>query len=133
MPSSILIVEDDHAACQILEKVIAVKYPGVALYTAGDGKSGLDCFIKNSPDIVITDVNMPVMDGIRMAWKIKSIKAATRIIVLSAFCNKTVAEASNSLGFSVDSYLLKPVNFEGLFTAIDRVDSACSSTVPVVC
>lgn len=124
---SILIVEDDCAACQILEKVIAVRFPNFSLHTAEDGKSGLDCFIRHRPDIVITDINMPGMDGICMAGRIKSIKATTRIIVLTAFGNKTISEALLSQGISIDSYLLKPLNFRALFSAIESADSACSA------
>lgn len=118
---SILIVEDDHGACQILERVLSARYPGTVIHTAGDGRCGLERFVQHRPEIVITDVNMPEMDGIKMAWNIKSIDSSTRVIVLTAFGNKSISEASEGLGVTIDSYLLKPINFEGLFHAIENL------------
>ncbi len=52
--------------------MIPLKFPDVELYTAENGKAGLDIFHEHAPDIVITDINMPVMDGIKMATEIKA-------------------------------------------------------------
>ena len=82
---SIMIVEDDVDARETLCLMVKMKNPDASIYSAENGSIGMDLFKKNTPDIVITDVNMPVMNGIDMAGEIKSIKADTKFIVLTAY------------------------------------------------
>ncbi len=119
-PFSILLVEDDEAARMILASALALKFPRVAFHVADNGKTGLESFKKHSPEIVITDVNMPVMDGIRMAGEIKSIDASVRLIVLTAFDDKAVLETTTAVGIVIDHYILKPVDYGKLFAAIEQ-------------
>ena len=53
--------------CGMLCTVIRRKFPDAAIYLAENGRIGVELFKKHTPDIVITDINMPVMDGIEMA------------------------------------------------------------------
>ena len=119
-PFSILLVEDDEAAREILTSVLAIKFPRIAFHVADNGKTGLEYFRRHSPAIVITDVNMPVMDGIRMARGIKSIAANVKLIVLTAFSDKTVLETTAVAGIGIDHYILKPVDYVKLFSAIEQ-------------
>src|ERR1044072_9521765 len=82
---SILIVDDDETARGILACVINNNYPGMTIYSADNGKSGIECFKKHSPAIIITDISMPVMNGISMASEIKSINSDAIIIAVTAF------------------------------------------------
>ena len=78
----------------------------------------MDLFKEHAPEIVITDINMPVMDGIEMAAEIKSIKADTRFIVMTAYSDKAYFEKFSEIGFS--EYLLKPIQLSTLFAAIEK-------------
>lgn len=115
---SILVVEDDTEALALLKLMIAKKFPGTATSTAENGRAGLELFNKRPADIVITDINMPVMDGIDMACEIKTIKANTKFIVLTAYNEKRFFEKFSEIGFS--GYLLKPIEFNKLFAAIEK-------------
>lgn len=115
---SLLIVEDDKAACDIIKRMVALKFPECTIYTAEDGMKGLELFKERSPDIIITDVNMPVMDGVELAREIRSIDANATYIVLTAYSSKLVFEKFKDLGFC--AYLLKPIDFEELFAAIEK-------------
>ncbi len=115
---SLLIVEDDMAALEILSTMVARKFPGISVYAAENGKTGVEVFKTHLPEVVITDINMPVMDGIEMAGQIKSIKADTRFIVLTAYTNRVYLEKFIEIGFS--AYILKPVVFVKLFDAIEN-------------
>lgn len=117
-PISILIAEDDEAARETLHLMIKMKNPDAKLYSAENGSIGLDVFKKHTPDIVITDVNMPVMNGIEMAGEIKSLKSDTKFIVLTAYNEKIFFDKFSSIGFS--SYILKPIEFKKLFVAIEK-------------
>jgi len=113
---SMLIVEDEKVIREVMDVMISRKFPDAAIYVAENGKGGVELFIKHSPEIVITDIQMPVMDGIRMAVEIKSIHNGTRFIVLTAFSNTNYYERFNDIGFH--DFLPKPIEFDRLFAAI---------------
>ena len=115
---SLLIVEDDRVICEMLATVIQRKFCDATIYRAGNGQIGVDLFKEHQPGIVITDINMPVMNGIEMAAEIKSIKADTRFIVMTAYSDKGYIERFGKIGCS--EYLLKPVQFPKLFAAIEK-------------
>ncbi len=115
---SLLIVEDDKEALDLLSAMISRKFPAIRVFSAENGQKGLEIFKTRLPEVVITDINMPVMDGIEMAGEIKSIKAETRFIVLTAYTNRVYLEKFIEIGFS--AYILKPVVFTKLFDAIEN-------------
>ena len=114
---SLLFVEDDKDAVEVICSLLPLKFPDVIIYVARDGSQGEQLFKKHVPKIVITDINMPGMDGIRMARNIKAIKAGTRFIVLSGYSDKIHRDIFNEIGIS--DYILKPIEFNKLCAAID--------------
>lgn len=115
---SLLFVEDDAIVCLAIGRMIARQFPGSTVYTAENGQIGLELFKQHTPDIVITDINLPMMDGIEMAGKIKTIKTDTKFIVLTGYSDKDHLERFIEIGF-VD-YMVKPVDFGKLFAAIEK-------------
>ena len=115
---SFLDVEDDPVTRNIMEKIFLMKLPGVALYLAENGKIGLELYKKHAPRLVITDVNMPVMDGIEMAAQIKAINPSAIIIAVSAYNNTEYL--LNAIEIGINHYVLKPIDFDKLFATIDR-------------
>lgn len=115
---TLLIVEDDRVICQMLATVTRRKYRDVTIYQAENGRIGVDLFKEHMPEIVITDINMPVMDGIEMAEEIKTIKAGIKFIVMTAYSDKEYYEKFSKIGFC--EYLLKPIVLSTLFAAIDK-------------
>lgn len=120
MPSrSILIVEDEKVTLELLAAILAKKFSNVALYTAINGKEGLEQFESSMPDIVITDINMPEMNGVQMAEKIRAIKPDTKFIVITGDAGKLILEDSIKKGFEFDHFIVKPVVFRELFATIE--------------
>jgi YesN/AraC family two-component response regulator len=117
---SLLVVEDDAESREILDAVILHKFPGVVLHSAKNGRSGLELFTEHTPDIVITDINMPEMGGVQMAGKIRAIRPETKLIVISADPGKATLEESVGKGFEVDHCIMKPVDYQKLFSAIEQ-------------
>ena len=115
---SLLFVEDDTMVCQVIGSMIARQFTYATVYTAENGQIGLELFKEHTPEIVITDINMPVMDGIEMAGKIKSIKADTKFIVLTGYSDKNYLERFSEIGF--EDYIVKPVDLGKLFAAIEK-------------
>jgi YesN/AraC family two-component response regulator len=115
---SILVVEDEKVIREVIEVMISRKFPDVAIYIAENGKMGVELFKEHTPEIVITDIQMPVMDGIEMAAEIKSINSGTKFIVLTAFSNTGYYEKFNNIGFH--DFLPKPIEFDKLFAVTEK-------------
>lgn len=117
-PLSILLVEDEKDACEIISSMLSMAYPQASIYTATDGKAGFAIFSQYTPEIVITDINMPEMDGLQLLQRIAEIKPATRLIVVTAHSDKQYLDRITSSGIVVD-IVYKPVNFATLFDLIN--------------
>lgn len=117
-PFSLLLVEDDKMTREIVSRMVALKFPQCTIYTAEQGKKGVELFIEHTPDLVITDVNMPEMDGIEMAREIKAINPNATYIVLSARNDKDNVEKFKDIGYC--AYLMKPLDFNDLLNAIQN-------------
>jgi len=87
---------------------------------AEDGEAGLNLFLKNQDtiDLIITDVNMPKMNGLEMAKEIKAINPNIPIIVATAFSNSEYLLEAIELG--VDKYVLKPINIKKLLDTMKQ-------------
>jgi len=114
---SLMIVEDDKAARDVIARMVGLKFPDFITYTAENGKQGLELFKEHAPDMVITDINMPEMDGIEMAREIRSIDNNVTYIVLTAYSNTSFLEKFTEIGYC--AYLMKPIDFNKLFATIE--------------
>jgi len=115
---SILVVEDDRVTLDVIKLMIAKKYPDAVLYSADRARTGIELFKKHAPEIVVTDISMPEMDGIEMAREIKTIKADTKFIVLTAFGDEIHVNKFREIGFH--DFFPKPIEFAKLFVAIEK-------------
>lgn len=115
---SILVAEDDQIIRTLFHAIIRKIFPDVAVHLAEDGRAGVELFNTYAPQIVITDINMPGMNGIQLARAIRSLEPATRIIVISAYDEAEFCKAFDEIG--VDDYLVKPIALEKLVAAIER-------------
>ena len=117
-PFTLLIVEDDKTARDVIARMVGLKFPGCTILTADNGKMGLELYKEHRPGMVITDINMPEMDGIAMAREIRTMDADATYIVLTAYSNKSFLEQFKEIGYC--AYLMKPVNFQELFAMIEK-------------
>jgi YesN/AraC family two-component response regulator len=114
---SIMVVEDEIDALQLLSAVLEVKYPDISFYTAINGKTGLELFETHLPAIVITDINMPEMCGNRLADKIIETNPGTKLIAITG---KSCNISSDNISSDFQHIIEKPVDFKELFTVIDQ-------------
>lgn len=111
---SILYVEDEK---DIREPIIEfLKRRAKEIYSATNGVEGLDLYVKYSPDIVITDINMPKMNGLEMSARIKDINRNAQIIIMTAHSQEELLLKAIEIG--INRYVLKPVEREKLMEAI---------------
>jgi two-component system, cell cycle sensor histidine kinase and response regulator CckA len=113
---SLLFVEDDATARELAVTSLRVTFPFLQLYLAANGEEGLKLYEKHRPDIVVTDVSMPIMDGICMSQQILAGHARANIIVISGHTELCYLLKSIELG--IRHYLLKPLQHRPLFDAV---------------
>jgi len=113
---SVLFVDDNETIRQLYRRILEkhVNY----LYIAENGFHGLELYQKYKPDLVITDMVMPVMNGLEMVKEIKKIAPEAKFVVMSAYSEKDSFVESIHLG--VDGYLMKPVEAKKLLSLIDE-------------
>jgi len=88
------------------------------LLTAANGREALDLYFTQRPDLVLSDIQMPVMDGLSMAAEIKKQHPYTPVIFTTAFNDPFYLQRAISLG--IDGYAVKPMNLEELLQTILR-------------
>jgi|TARA_R110002033_G_scaffold802_1_gene7669 DNA-binding response OmpR family regulator len=113
----ILIVEDEKRLAQLLKDAINDYFFSVII--AKDGKEGLKKFKSFKPDIVITDIMMPLCDGLEMTQKIKEFDELTPIIILSAHSDKD--KLLKAIDIGINKYFIKPFDPEDLIVHIKKI------------
>jgi PAS domain S-box-containing protein len=112
---SILYVEDQADVRLFLSKILSRHYSNVFL--AENGKDGLEKYQEHNPDIIISDIKMPVMDGLTMASRIKEINPKAKIILTTA--HNDMEYFLHSIDIGISQYILKPIDREKLYYAIN--------------
>ena len=111
----ILIVDDDNAYLDVLEKIFS-KMEYEAEF-AGSSKEALEILKKESFPLIITDLEMPGLDGVELCKQIKEIDSKSIVYALSGYITEYDTENLEKSGF--DGYLSKPVKIEVLQQAIE--------------
>jgi len=114
--TTLLYVEDDKLIRNELTEILEDEVH--QLYVATNGQEGLELYKKHKPDIILTDIRMPVMDGLSMSEQIISIDSNAQIIIFSAFNEPAYLLEAIKLG--IHYYSLKPINLEDLFTNLNK-------------
>ena len=121
---TLLYVEDDQDTQEILKDILELKVK--ELYIASDGEEGLEFYKKYNPDMVLTDIGMPNMNGIEMSEAIKLLNPHQPIAVLTAFNEPSFLKQAVNLG--VDKYILKPVaDIELFFKPLESIAKVLQS------
>lgn len=106
MKKSIIIIDDEMPSREMLKTIInweKTEYQIVKEFE--NGKDALDYYINNPTDYIITDIQMPIMDGIQLIKEIKSINQNQPIIILS--CHEKFSYAREAMKYGVKDYLIK--------------------------
>ncbi len=112
----ILVVDDEASARNGLAKLLSQE--GYTVETAADGREALEIVMEKAPDIVITDLKMPVMDGMELLEKSKAHNPTIPVIVATAFGE--LATAVKAVRAGAADYLTKPIDFDTMLLAVER-------------
>lgn len=121
----LLIVEDEYAIRRGIAETVNWRALGYeTVIQASNGLEGLETAQKESPDLIITDVKMPKMDGLEMIAKLRESDYNGKIIILTAYDTFNFVQKAIRLG-AVD-YLLKPFHDGDLEEAVMRISKDVS-------
>lgn len=114
---TLLFVEDNRDAQKHIKMLLEDDVK--ELYQAFDGKEGLTLYKEKSPDIVITDINLPYLNGLDLTAKIKNLNQTQAIIVMSAYHDRENILHSINLGSS--GFITKPIDVDLLFQRLHTI------------
>ncbi len=125
-----MLVDDESLITEGLKNIVDWERLNITvLETAENGKEALKKFRQNPVDIIITDINMPLINGIDLLTQIKEIDDNVKFIILSGYEEFKFAKAAISIG--VEAYILKPIDEEeltkSLIEIVNKLDEAKSS------
>jgi YesN/AraC family two-component response regulator len=113
---NILCVEDDIILREQIVTFLNKLFKNV--YSAGDGVEGVATFQKRSPDIVVSDLSMPNMNGFELVRELKKIKPSVQVIIISAHNDKDTL--LNAIHIGICDFVPKPISMSGLQNALEK-------------
>ena len=112
------LVEDEVVIREMIKKMIPWEQYGFELAgEASDGEMALPLILKSKPDLLITDIKMPFMDGLTLCKLVKKELPGIKIVILSGYDDFNYAKQAINIG--VEDYLLKPITLEVLTPCMD--------------
>ncbi len=116
----VLIVDDDHLVREGLKNSVPWSYIGFeSLFFASNGKEAMALYEKYGHDLVLTDIKMPIMDGIELSKKIRQISNDTKIIIISGYSEFEYAQ--KAISYNAFSYLLKPIEMGAIENMLKEI------------
>ncbi len=120
---TLVIVDDEPSVLNGLRTYVDWKAQGIELIgMADDGDTGLALIKEMKPDIVLTDVQMPAMDGIKMAEEVRALLPSTKIVFISGY--NDVDYLKSALQVHAIDYIFKPISRKELYVVMGQVTAA---------
>ena len=113
---TILYVEDDEGVRTINARFLKRMFN--ELYLAVDGEEAYELYNKYSPDIILTDINMPRLNGIDLSKRIRENDSSVKIIISTAFSDKKYL--LDAIELNLEKYIIKPLNSRNLLPALTK-------------
>ena len=114
----LLLVDDEEDIRDVLQ--LPLEDLGYTVFTAENAETALSLFQAEAPDIVLTDIKMPGMDGIELLQKIKKASPDTEVIMITGHGDMDLA--IKSLKYEATDFVIKPINIDTLEIALDRAE-----------
>ncbi len=124
----VLIVDDEPDICELIHKLIDwEEMDMVSLGSVQNGIAAMEIILRQKPDIVITDIQMPGMTGLELIEKVTLQKLQTKFIVISGY--REFEYAQQAIRFGVEDYLLKPISKKDLNLVLHRISQECGAAM----
>lgn len=126
---NILFVEDDAIMRQETFNLLEIFFNQV--FVAKDGVEGYEIYHNSQPDIILTDIKMPKMDGLELIEYIRKEDRKIPICILSSHSEKEIL--LKALNAGIDAFVLKPITLESLLEALTKAFERVGSTDLDIC
>jgi DNA-binding NtrC family response regulator len=113
----IVVIDDEVNAATALEALL--REDGYEVEKAHDGRAGLQLLERVDPDVVLTDVRMPGMDGVELLGRVKALRPETMVVLMTAY--GTVKTAVKAMKLGAEDFLSKPIDVEELEAVLEKV------------
>ena len=120
--AKILLVEDHQEIWDFLSR--RLKRRGYEVVVAQDGQEGLDKARSETPDLLLLDMNLPVMDGWTVARTLKQEAATKTIPIIALTAHAMSGDRDKAIAAGCDDYHAKPIDFSQL---VDQIEAALAS------
>jgi two-component system response regulator YesN len=116
----IVIVEDEIKIREGMSKLIEKHTRHQVIGEAKNGEEGIELILRLKPDLVITDIRMPLIDGLEMLTKLQELGSKTHSVILSGYSEFEYAKKAIHIG--VSDYLLKPITLEDVQELLEKIE-----------
>ena len=127
----ILLVEDNPEDLELTLRALRMANLGNHISIARDGAEAIEFIfcegphsgrkIEDTPKLILLDLKLPKMDGLEVLQRIKGDPRTKKIPVVALTSSKEQSDVINSYNLGVNSYIVKPVNFEGFAEAVQKL------------
>ena len=124
--AKILLVEDNEMSRDMLARRLARS--GFEIAIAEDGRQGIDLASQQSPDLILMDLNLPVMDGWEATRQLKAAPATRAIPIVALTAHAMAGDQDKAIKAGCDHYMTKPVDFPSLVALIKKLLSTKAAT-----
>lgn len=118
---AIAVADDEPMQLEILSQLLAGIVPEASVFSCANGSEVLALLEETAVDVLITDIRMPVMDGMELIEKVASEYPAVKIVLISAY--QKFEYARNALLFGVFDYLVKPFRVEAVSSILEKINA----------
>lgn len=116
----VLVVDDEAVSCTMIREMVEEHFVQVGIVAeAGNGKQAVEKAIQIQPDVVIMDIEMPLMNGVEAAKRIREQLPECAVVFLTAYAEFEYARQAMRIGAA--EFLLKPVEEEELVKVLDKL------------
>ena len=116
--SKILVVEDNEELLALMLQVLSKNYH---VFTAKNGKQAMNIIMKEELDLVVSDVMMPIMDGIELTKQLKSDKSFWQLPIILLTAKNKEEDKTEAYAVGADAYITKPFKFDELEVRINAL------------
>jgi two-component system, OmpR family, response regulator MprA len=112
----LLVVDDEQPIVDFIR--LGMRYEGFRVAEAPDGQTGLDLAQRLTPDVIVLDVMLPDLDGLRVCQRLRALPATTNIPILMLTAKDEIRDRVTGLESGADDYLTKPFSFDELLARV---------------
>ena len=118
MKRTILLIEDNEQNRYLVTFLLESR--GCVIVEAADGRSGIELAVKQKFDLILLDIQLPVMDGYQVARALRDSPATRNIPIVAVTSYAMMGDREKALSAGCDGYIEKPINPETFISEIER-------------